>query len=59
MDILLDSGSSISLVRKAAIEAVENVSVSRPTTIIQLVTASGEQLKIVGYVTAPIQVGDS
>ena len=36
----------------------ENVSVSRPTTIIQLVTASGEQLKIVGYVTAPIQVGD-
>ena len=29
-----------------------------PTTIIQLVTASGEQLKVVDYVTAPVHVGD-
>ncbi|KAL5481615.1 hypothetical protein EMCRGX_G021810 [Ephydatia muelleri] len=29
-----------------------------PTTLIQLVTAAGEKLKIVDYVTAPIQVGD-
>ena len=58
VDILLDSGSSISLVRKAALRAAENVSVNTPTTIIQLVTASGEQLKVVDYVTAPVHVGD-
>ncbi|KAL5503413.1 hypothetical protein EMCRGX_G010361, partial [Ephydatia muelleri] len=58
VNILLDSGSSISLVRKAALQVAENVRVITPTTLIQLVTAAGEKLKIVDYVTAPIQVGD-
>ena len=57
VNILLDSGSSISLVRKAALQVAENVRVITPTTLIQLVTAAGEKLKIVDYVT-PIQVGD-
>eukprot|EP00731_Ephydatia_muelleri_P003131 Em0001g3131a len=56
VNILLDSGSSISLVRKAALQVAENVRVITPTTLIQLVTAAGEKLKIVDYVTAPIQV---
>ena len=38
VDILLDSGSSVSLVRKAALRTAENVSVITPTTIIQLMT---------------------
>eukprot|EP00731_Ephydatia_muelleri_P019885 Em0012g710a len=58
VNIFLDSGSSISLVRKAALQVAENVRVITPTTLIQLVTAAGEKLKIVDYVTAPIQVGD-
>ena len=51
VNILLDSGSSISLVRKAAIQEAENVRVITPTTIIQLVKSL-----IVDYVTASIQV---
>eukprot|EP00731_Ephydatia_muelleri_P007072 Em0003g1320a len=51
VNIFLDSGSSISLVRKAALQVAENVRVITLTTIIQLVTAAG-----VDYVTAPIQV---
>ena len=47
---MLDLGSSISLVQKAGLNVAENVSIIMPTTIIQLVTASGEQLKIFGYV---------
>ena len=58
MNILLDSGSSVSLVRKAALQVAENVRVIMPTTIIKLVTAAGEKLKIFDYVTAPIQAGD-
>ena len=38
VNISLDSGSSISLVRKAALQVAENVRVITPTTIIQLVT---------------------
>jgi len=59
MEMMLDSGSSVSLVRQDVI-AKELRSVSRipqPASL-RLVTASGEPLEIVGHVKAVVSIGN-
>ena len=58
VEIMLDSGSSISLIRQEVLPKTQGivkiVSVNPP---VQLVTASGDHLPIVDHVTAPVQLG--
>ena len=58
MEIMLDSGSSVSLIRQEVLPKTQGiikiVSVNPP---VQLVTASGDHLPIVDHVKAPVQLG--
>ena len=57
VEMMLDSGSSVSLVQQGVISQPMDVTHIRPTPGLQLVTASGEQLKIVDYIKAPVTLG--
>ena len=55
-EIMLDSGSSLSLVRQVMIPRMSNVTNVEPhASQPLLVTASGDPLPIKGYIRAPIQ----
>ena len=58
-ELMLDSGSSVSLVRSDLLAraqgAVQPVKATRP---LQLVTASGERLPVLGHIKAPIKLGE-
>ena len=57
-EIMLDSGSSLSLVRQVIISRMSNVAKIEPhAPQPSLVTASGDPLPIRGYIRAPVRIG--
>ena len=58
MELMLDSGSSISLVQRDVLSQAQNVVGVKATRSLQLVTASGEQLPIVGHIQALVKLGE-
>ena len=58
VEIMLDSGSSLSLVQRNVLLQANNVMQIQAPRPLQLVTASGEQLPIVEHIRAPIKVGE-
>ena len=55
LDVMLDSGSSISLLAQANVEQMTNVT-EKPVPKVLLRTASGIPLPVVKYVTASVLV---
>ena len=58
MEMMLDSGSSVSLIQEESIPYNAGIVKVRPAPRSQLVTASGEKLKIIDYVSASVQLGE-
>ena len=56
MDMMLDSGSSVSLVRKDILLEVSGVCAAASREL-RLVTPAGEPIPVLGYVSAPVEVG--
>jgi len=55
---MLDSGSSISLVQRDILSQAQDIVQVKATRSLQLVTASGEQLPIVGHIQAQVTLGE-
>ena len=58
VEVLLDSGSSVSLVQQQALSLACWWTSIKPPKCVELVTASGEVLPVLDYVRAPIKVGE-
>ena len=58
VDIMLDSGSSVSLLRQDIVSQMEKVVQIFPQSQPKLVTASGDPLHIVDYVRATVMIND-
>ena len=58
MDVMLDSGSSVSLVQRNVCLQAQDVVRVKARKPQQLVTASGEQLPILEHVRIPIKLGE-
>ena len=56
MDMMLDSRSSVSLVRKDILSEVSEVCAAASREL-RLVTAAGEPIKVLGYVSVKVKVG--
>lgn len=57
-EMLLDSGSSVSLVQEGLLLQNSGVTRISPATHLELVTASGEKLKVVDHILAPVHVSE-
>ena len=57
-EVMLDSGSSVSLVRQEVLSQAPKMPSVTGVKPIQLVTASGDPLKILDHVQAPVKIGD-
>lgn len=58
VEVMLDSGSSVSLVQEEVLVNARGITRVRDIRQLQLVTASGDQLPILGHVRASIQLGE-
>ena len=58
VELMLDSGSSVSLVQIDALKGACNVVQVSSARQIQLVTASGDRLPIIKHVKAPVQLSE-
>ncbi|KAL5516749.1 hypothetical protein EMCRGX_G002156 [Ephydatia muelleri] len=58
-EIMLDSGSSVSLLRQEIVLGLKGITRRRPPQKLKLVTASGESLPIVDYVEATVVLGNT
>ena len=58
VDLMLDSGSSVSLVQRNVHLQAQDVVRVEPGKPVQLVTASGEQLPILEHIRVPIKLGE-
>ena len=58
-EIMLDSGSSVSLLRQEVVLGLKGITRRRPPQNLKLVTASGESLPIVDYVEASVVLGNT
>jgi len=58
VELMLDSGSSVSLIQSDALEGASNVVQVTSARPIQLITASGDRLPILQHVRAPVQLGE-
>ena len=56
--MMLDSGSSLSLIQQDAVVQVQDVVSVQMAKSLRLVTASGDQLPILDYVQAPLHVSE-
>ena len=56
--MMLDSGSSVSLIQKDVLSRAQDVGRIKATKPLRLVTASGDQLPILDHVSALVQVGE-
>ena len=57
--IMLDSGSSVSLIRKEILHKAQGIDrIQSDDPPMQLVTASGDELPVLEYVRAPVVLGD-
>ena len=57
-ELMLDSGSSISLVRRDVLPKAQHVRRTEATRSVQLVTASGERLPVLEHIQATVQLGE-
>ena len=57
VELMLDSGSSVSLIQSNALQGASDIQVLSAKPI-QLVTASGDQLPIIQHVKATVQLGE-
>ena len=57
-EVMLDSGSAVSLVRQEVLSQAPKMPSVAVAESIQLVTASGDPLRILGRVRAPVKIGD-
>ena len=57
VEIMFDSGSAVSLLRKGDMDQMDSVQHLRMDPEVKLITASGEPLPIVGHVQTTVQVG--
>ena len=57
VEIMFDSGSAVSLLRKGDMDQMESVQHLRMDPEVKLITASGAPLPIVGHVQTTVQVG--
>ena len=57
MDIMLDSGSSVSLIRKDMANQMKNPTVLLPSVRPSLVTASGDPLPVIDYIQGVVAIG--
>ena len=55
VEIMLDSGSSVSLVQQHVLSGVTYVEAEQK---LRLLTASGEQLPIIGHVSVSVHIGE-
>ena len=55
---MLDSGSSVSLVKSRVLDNARNVVPVKAVKPLRLVTASGDQLPIVRHVRAPVKLDE-
>ena len=58
LEMMLNSGSSVSLVQQSVLLQAQGIVQARGTTPLRLVTASGDDLPILNHVRARIQVGE-
>ena len=58
-EIMLDSGSSVSLLRQELVSRLKGITRQQPPQKLKLVTASGEALPIVDYVEATVVLGNA
>ena len=58
VELMLDSGSSISLVQRDVLSQVQDIVRVKATRFLPLVTASGEQLPIVCHIRAPVKLAE-
>ena len=58
VEMMLDSGSAVSLLRKQETENMKLIQPVERAPVVKLVTASGEPLLISSHVQAPVQVGN-
>ena len=58
-EIMLDSGSSVSLLRQEIVLGLKGITRRHPPQKLRLVTASGESLPIMDYVEAPVVLGNT
>lgn len=58
VEIMLDSGSAVSLLRKQEMEYMKLIQPVERASVVKLVTAFGDPLLISNYVQAPVQVGN-
>ena len=58
MELMLDSGSSISLVQRDVLSQVQDIVRVKATRSLPLVTASGEQLPIVCHIRTPVKLAE-
>ena len=58
VEMMLDSGSSVSLIQKDVLSRAQDVVRIKATKTLRLVTASGDQLPILDHVSAFVQVGE-
>ena len=58
MEIMLDSGSSVSLIQQGVLSDATGVIRIEEASPLQLVTASGDRLPILDHVKAPVKLGE-
>ena len=58
MDLMLDLGSSVSLVQCATLSNTQNIVDTPQARPLRLVTASGDQLPILRHIRAKVQLGE-
>lgn len=58
VEFMLDSGSSVSLIRHDLLKSIKNITEVNSSKAVQLITASGDPLLILKYVKALVQLGE-
>ena len=58
VEFMLDSGSSVSLIRHDLLKSIKNITKVNSSKAVQLITASGDPLPILKYVKALVQLGE-
>lgn len=58
VELMLDSGSAVSLARRDVLAKTKNFATVGAAKLLKLVTASGDDLPIMGYVRARVEIGE-
>ena len=58
LEMMLDSGSSVSLVQQSVLPQARGIVQAKATQPLRLVTASGDDLPSLNHIRAPIEIGE-